>query len=118
MGGNAAQLNAGTAFLISAPSDLGRAKRSNGCRRALGSRQVLGGGFGGEGVDLVGNCPHVGEIRLGFNLPSRANNLRFSFGDGALHQLPDSPAALPTFEHVIESAEDVGPDAVKDADGL
>ena len=79
---------------------------------------MLGGGFGGEGVDLVGNCPHVGEIRVGFNLPSRGNDFRFSFGDGALHQLPDSPAALPTFEHVIESAEDVGPDAVKDADGL
>lgn len=46
------------------------------------------------------------------------NDFRFSLGDCALHHLLDSPATLPTFEHVVESTEDVGPDAVEDADGL
>ena len=79
---------------------------------------MFGGGIGGEGVDLVGNCPHVGEIRVGFNPQSRGNDFRFSLGDSALHHLLDSPAPLPTFEQVVELTKDVGPDAVEDADGL
>ena len=62
---------------------------------------MLGGGIGGEGVDLVGNCPHVGEIRVGFNPQSRGNDFRFSLGDSALHHLLDSPAPLPTLNMLL-----------------